>query len=62
MIPKAEVLSVANDSGLLPTTVEKDYVLGWVLFGIASHSGLGLWIFKGGRVDSTVWYGEIKIL
>lgn len=48
MIPKAEVLSVANDSGLLPTTVEKDYVLGWVLFGVASHSGLRLWIFKGG--------------
>lgn len=48
MIPKAEILSVANDSGLLPTTVEKDYVLGWVLNGIASHRDVRLWIFKGG--------------
>lgn len=48
MIPKAEVLSVANDSDLLPTTVEKDYALGWVLFGIANHADLRLWIFKGG--------------
>jgi len=48
MIPKAEVLSVADDSGLLPTTVEKDYVLGRVLIGITRHSDLRLWVFKGG--------------
>ncbi len=48
MIPKAEVLSAANDSGLFPTTVEKDYALGWVLFGIAGHDTLGSWVFKGG--------------
>jgi predicted nucleotidyltransferase component of viral defense system len=28
--------------------VEKDYVLGWVLFAIANHNDLGVWIFKGG--------------
>ena len=48
MIPKAEVLSVANDTGLFPTTVEKDYILGWVLFGIANHGDLRLWLLKGG--------------
>jgi predicted nucleotidyltransferase component of viral defense system len=48
MIPKAEVLSMANESGLLPTTVEKDYALGWVLFGLAQHPDLQVWIFKGG--------------
>ncbi len=35
MIPRAEVIAVAGEARLLPTTVEKDYALGWVLFGIA---------------------------
>ena len=48
MIPKAELLRVAEEQGLLPTTVEKDYGLGWVLFGIAAHPELRRWIFKGG--------------
>jgi predicted nucleotidyltransferase component of viral defense system len=48
VIPKAEVLAVAEQSGLLATTIEKDYVLGWVLFAIAQHPELSAWIFKGG--------------
>lgn len=48
MIPKAEVLQVAQETGLLATTIEKDYALGWVLFGIAQHAELAQWIFKGG--------------
>ena len=48
MIPKAEVLAVAEETGLLPTTVEKDYALGWALFAIAEHATIGRWYFKGG--------------
>lgn len=48
MIPKAEVLAVSEAAGLLPTTVEKDYALGWVLFAIANDAELGRWYFKGG--------------
>lgn len=48
MIPKAELLAVAELLGLLPSTVEKDYALGWALYGIAAHSELASWIFKGG--------------
>jgi len=48
LIPKAEVLTVADESGLFPTTIEKDYVLGWALFGIANHARLQEWVFKGG--------------
>jgi predicted nucleotidyltransferase component of viral defense system len=48
MIPKAELLAVAAEAGLLPATVEKDYVLGWTLYGIAGHPELSRWIFKGG--------------
>jgi predicted nucleotidyltransferase component of viral defense system len=48
MIPKNEVLSIAPERGLLPNVVEKDYVLGWLLMGIAEHPLLCNWVFKGG--------------
>ncbi len=48
MIPKAELMAAAEESELLPTTIEKDHALGWILFGIARHPILGQWVFKGG--------------
>lgn len=49
MIDKREILETASAFRLLPSVVEKDYVLGWLLAGIASHSELGSsWVFKGG--------------
>lgn len=48
MIPKAQILELSRNYGLLPTTVEKDYVLGWLLSSISSHSELSKWVFKGG--------------
>ncbi|HXB44354.1 MAG TPA: nucleotidyl transferase AbiEii/AbiGii toxin family protein [Puia sp.] len=48
MISKAEILSVAKANTLLASTVEKDYVLSWVLYGISKNSVLSEWIFKGG--------------
>lgn len=48
MIPKAEILEAARETGLLATTVEKDYVLGWVLAAIAEHVEVSEWVFKGG--------------
>ena len=48
MIPKAELMAVAEETGLLPTTIEKDYALGWTLFAIAGHAELSAWYFKGG--------------
>ena len=48
MIPKQEILSVAAATGLPPTTVEKDYVLSWVLYGLSKNTQLADWIFKGG--------------
>lgn len=48
MIPKDEVLKEAGEKGLLSNVVEKDYVLGWILMGIARHPVLQKWIFKGG--------------
>ncbi len=49
MISKAEILETAGKVGLRPDVVEKDYVLGWTLAGIAAHEQLrDKWIFKGG--------------
>lgn len=49
MIDKREILEAASSLSLQPSVVEKDYVLGWLLAGIDSHSELSeSWVFKGG--------------
>src|SRR5579872_4927167 len=48
MILKQEIISLAGDLQLQPTTVEKDYVLSWVLYGISQNLKLSEWLFKGG--------------
>lgn len=48
MIPKAQILQYSNSYELQPTTVEKDYVIGWLLTAISSHSEFSKWVFKGG--------------
>jgi predicted nucleotidyltransferase component of viral defense system len=49
MITKQNILERAAEWRLRPDVVEKDYVLGWLLAGIANHAELrDTWIFKGG--------------
>jgi predicted nucleotidyltransferase component of viral defense system len=48
LITKQEIISVATAMKILPTTVEKDYVLSWVLYGISKQPELSKWFFKGG--------------
>lgn len=48
MIPKAQILALAKHYELLPTTVQKDYVIGWLLRAISGHIVLSQWVFKGG--------------
>ena len=48
MIPKQQILDLAQEERLQPSTVEKDYVLGWLLHAVASHERLSRWAFKGG--------------
>ena len=48
MIEKNEILKMAAGMGLNPDTVEKDYVLGWLLFGIDQQNEISNWAFKGG--------------
>jgi predicted nucleotidyltransferase component of viral defense system len=49
VIDRRELLATAANLGLLPSVVEKDYVLGWALAGIFNHPVLAqYWVFKGG--------------
>ena len=49
MIPAREVLDLRAEWSLDVGVIEKDYVLGWLLAGIANHPDLaGTWVFKGG--------------
>lgn len=49
MITKDEILRVADETGLTPRVVEKDYVLGWLLAAVDANAELSAsWVFKGG--------------
>lgn len=48
MIPKPEILEFAKLYSLLPSMVQKDYVLSWVLKGISENTLFSNWVFKGG--------------
>ena len=49
MIAKQEIMNFAQELSLPVNTIEKDYVLGWLLAGIANDTELfKKWIFKGG--------------
>jgi predicted nucleotidyltransferase component of viral defense system len=49
VISRAAIAARATEWGLTEEVVEKDYVLGWLLWGIGSEPALrDRWIFKGG--------------
>ena len=48
MIRKQDILDRSVEWQLRPEVVEKDYVLGWLLAGLAQMPFGELWIFKGG--------------
>jgi predicted nucleotidyltransferase component of viral defense system len=50
MISKEEIIALADQTGLTPLIIEKDYVLGWLLAGIYRENSVfqDAWIFKGG--------------
>lgn len=49
MITRVELQERANKAGLAEQVVEKDYVIGWLLWAIGSEPDLSdSWVFKGG--------------
>lgn len=56
MIDKRELLSRARERKLNLNIIEKDYVLGWLLFGFSKIDSL---VFKGGTALSKIYFPEI---
>jgi predicted nucleotidyltransferase component of viral defense system len=49
MITHQEIKNLVTEWGLRESIIEKDYVIGWVLWGIGSDPELSAyWAFKGG--------------
>jgi predicted nucleotidyltransferase component of viral defense system len=61
MIPKYEIMEHAKEYGLSANTIEKDYVLSWLLFGIANSNELKQkWIFKGGTCLKKCYFEQYR--
>ena len=49
MISYEDIKNLSAENGVSEHIIEKNYVIGWVLWGIGQDSILrGKWIFKGG--------------
>jgi predicted nucleotidyltransferase component of viral defense system len=55
LIDRRELLAKARERHLPLNMIEKDYVLGWVLFGLREVPGL---VFKGGTALAKVYFPE----
>ena len=61
MIPKRELEQLRAEWSLDLGVIEKDYVLGWLLAGIAQHPLLGQnWVFKGGTCLRKCYYETFR--
>ena len=62
MIEPGEIHSQAGAQGVQATQIEKDYVISWVLYGLANnpflHEHL---VFKGGTVLRKVYFPEYRL-
>jgi len=56
LIDRRELLEKARERSLTLSMIEKDYVLGWVLFGISAIKDLA---FKGGTALSKIYFPRI---
>ena len=61
MIPRRELDELRGEWSLEIGVIEKDYVLGWLLAGIAAHNDLqSTWIFKGGTCLRKCYYETFR--
>lgn len=61
MVPKHEIMEHVKQHDLPANTIEKDYVLNWLLFGITSSESLkNKWIFKGGTCLKKCYFEQYR--
>ena len=61
MIGQAEINERVQRWSMRPEVVEKDYVIGWVLWGIGADPDLtDWWAFKGGTCLKKCYLGDYR--
>jgi len=61
MIVPAEIQQKAREAGVRDTQMEKDYVLSWILQGVAHHEQLRtVLVFKGGTVLKKFYFEDYR--
>lgn len=61
MIKPGEIQNKAREVGVRDQQIEKDYILSWILQGIAQHEQLSTTIvFKGGTVLKKVYFEDYR--
>lgn len=61
MIVPAEIQQNAREAGVRDTQMEKDYILSWLLQGVANHEKLSaILVFKGGTVLKKVYFEDYR--
>ena len=61
MIKPGEIQNKAREAKVRDPQIEKDYILSWILQGVAQHENLGKTIvFKGGTVLKKVYFEDYR--
>jgi len=61
MIKPGEIQNKAREIGVRDQQIEKDYILSWILQGIAQHEQLSVTVvFKGGTVLKKVYFEDYR--
>ena len=61
MIKPGEIQKKANQVGVRDQQIEKDYILSWILWGVANHEQLSKTVvFKGGTVLKKVYFEDYR--
>ena len=62
MIQPGEIQSIAGKKGIRDTQIEKDYVISWVIYGIANNPFLKEnLVFKGGTVLKKLYFPDYRL-
>ncbi|KGO85404.1 hypothetical protein Q765_16155 [Flavobacterium rivuli WB 3.3-2 = DSM 21788] len=61
MIKPGEIQKKANQVGVRDQQIEKDYILSWILWGVANHEQLSkILVFKGGTLLKKVYFEDYR--
>lgn len=61
MIKTREIQQKAQRDGVRDTQIEKDYVLSWILWGVARHQALAqCLVFKGGTALKKIYFDDYR--